>query len=205
MAGEFPVDLPRLSAETAQRVPGLADWFEKLERWHFEFKTVLRRKEEELQRVIDSSIGDLEDFQSTASSQLSVLVSQVGGLLTDLATITTSVNELVDLPDDVRAIQDSLREIIIRIERIEGVDVIQTRDIRDLQTRVELLEGGDSYEHTQNSPASTWVVMHNLGRRPNVSIVDSTGDRVHGKVVYSDLNRLEVRFNSNQAGYAECS
>jgi len=205
MAGEYPVDLPRLSPETAQRVPGLLEWFERLERWHFEFKTVLRRKEDELQQVIDSHVGPLETFANTAKGQLTVLLSQVVDLQTELGTITDAVNLLVGLPNDVREIQTSLREIIIRIERLETSDTIQARDIRNLQTRVEILELGDSYEHTQNSPVSTWVVSHNLGRRPNVSIVNSVGDRVHGKVVYSDANKLEIRFNSNLAGYAECS
>tara|TARA_B110000014_G_scaffold238111_1_gene204528 strand:- start:19 stop:738 length:720 start_codon:yes stop_codon:yes gene_type:complete len=46
----------------------------------------------------------------------------------------------------------------------------------------------------------TWVVAHNLGKIPSVTIIDGSGNRVHGNVSYTDLNNLTVTFNTAFAG-----
>ena len=57
-----------------------------------------------------------------------------------------------------------------------------------------------SYIHLQNSPASTWVVNHNLSYYPAVSVVSLTGDVVHGDVNYSGQQQITITFSAPFAG-----
>jgi hypothetical protein len=57
-----------------------------------------------------------------------------------------------------------------------------------------------SYTHVQASPASTWIVNHNLSYNPAVSIVSSSGDLVHGDVTYSGLQEITINFSAPFSG-----
>ena len=62
-----------------------------------------------------------------------------------------------------------------------------------------------SYTHTQGTPESTWVVTHNLGFNPNVTVQDSAGTIVEGEITYTTLNNLTLTFTSAFSGYAYLS
>jgi hypothetical protein len=64
---------------------------------------------------------------------------------------------------------------------------------------------GGSYAHDQSTASAIWSITHNLGYKPNVSIVDSAGSQVEGDVVYLDLNSLEVHFAFAFGGWAYLS
>jgi hypothetical protein len=59
-----------------------------------------------------------------------------------------------------------------------------------------------TYTHTQSSAASTWVIVHNLGCRPSVTIVDSGGNVQIGEVLYDSGNQVTVTFAAAFGGYA---
>jgi hypothetical protein len=58
-----------------------------------------------------------------------------------------------------------------------------------------------NYTHVQTS-SSSWVIAHNLGKIPSVTVQDGSGNRVHGDVTYTDLNNLTITFNIAFAGTA---
>ena len=47
------------------------------------------------------------------------------------------------------------------------------------------------YLFTQSIPSDTWVIEHNLGKYPNVTIIDSAGTVVEGSVRYIDENTVD--------------
>lgn len=61
------------------------------------------------------------------------------------------------------------------------------------------------YRHDQMTAAAEWQVHHNLGFRPNVSVVDSGGTNVEGEVTHVDSNTLVLTFSSPFTGFADCS
>lgn len=64
--------------------------------------------------------------------------------------------------------------------------------------------GGDdaNYVFTQASASDTWLVTHNLGKFPSVTVIDS-GDRVLiPDVIYDDLNNVRVGFAAPTSGKA---
>lgn len=64
---------------------------------------------------------------------------------------------------------------------------------------------GGTYTHNQTSPASTWIIIHNMGFFPQVTVVDSTGEQVEGEVDYIDANTVNVTFSSAFSGKAYLS
>lgn len=65
--------------------------------------------------------------------------------------------------------------------------------------------GPHEYTHVQNSAATTWNVVHGLGRHPAIMIVDSAGSVVEGDVDYVDSNNVTLTFSSAFSGKAYCS
>lgn len=62
-----------------------------------------------------------------------------------------------------------------------------------------------SYRHVQNVPASVWTVEHNLNGYLNITVIDSSGKRVFGDVVYISVNVIELRFSAAFSGEAYVS
>jgi len=59
-----------------------------------------------------------------------------------------------------------------------------------------------TFVHDQQVPATTWVITHNMGRQPSVSIVDSGGNLVIGDVQYDSVNQVTVTFSAAFGGKA---
>ena len=73
--------------------------------------------------------------------------------------------------------------------------------------RYEPKSGGSAttYTHVQSVAAATWTVAHNLGYNPSLTVVDSSGQQVHGAVTYVDTNTITVGFAGAMGGTAYCS
>ena len=62
-----------------------------------------------------------------------------------------------------------------------------------------------AYEHTQGSVSASWVITHNLGFKPNVTVVDSAGTIYEGEITYTNSNSLTVSFSQAFSGKAYLS
>lgn len=62
-----------------------------------------------------------------------------------------------------------------------------------------------SYEHMQGSASDSWTITHNLGFKPNVTVIDSAGNIVEGEIAYTNTNSLTVSFQSAFSGTAYIS
>jgi hypothetical protein len=63
--------------------------------------------------------------------------------------------------------------------------------------------GGDkNYIYSQLSPASVWTIVHNLGKHPSVTVVDSGGSWVVGDVSYPALEMVVISFGYVFSGTA---
>ena len=56
-----------------------------------------------------------------------------------------------------------------------------------------------NYSEAFTSSAS-WVINHNLGKIPSVTVIDNSGNTIHGDAAYTDLNNLTITFNTAFAG-----
>jgi hypothetical protein len=62
-----------------------------------------------------------------------------------------------------------------------------------------------AYTHTQGTSSATWVINHNLGWNPNVTVQDSAYTTVEGNVSYTNINSLTVTFSGAFSGKAYLS
>ena len=59
-----------------------------------------------------------------------------------------------------------------------------------------------TYIHTQDVPLAVWVITHNLGSFPSVTVVDNLNQVVVGDIAYNSSNTLTITFTTAFAGYA---
>lgn len=62
--------------------------------------------------------------------------------------------------------------------------------------------GDTHYMHIQSVASDTWVIDHNLGKYPSVSVVDSANDEVEGSVNHVDPMRVILVFSAPFSGKA---
>lgn len=60
------------------------------------------------------------------------------------------------------------------------------------------------YEHTQASPANVWVVNHNLGYHPIISIFETDGSVGLADAVHLSVNTAQLTFAEPTSGTARC-
>ena len=60
----------------------------------------------------------------------------------------------------------------------------------------------DYYEFTQVTPTASWVVTHNLNKRPSITVVDTGGTVVIGDYTYNSDNQTTLNFTYAFAGKA---
>lgn len=69
---------------------------------------------------------------------------------------------------------------IIELEKLNG-DVIP-------------IEFSQSFRYIQSLNSNTWTIIHNLGFKPSVTIIDLDGDVVNGDIAYNTNNQLTLTF-----------
>lgn len=62
---------------------------------------------------------------------------------------------------------------------------------------------GFSKEHLQYTPSDSWVINHNLGRKPLVQVYTLGGVKMLTEVLHVSNNQALVRFDEPHDGYAE--
>ena len=62
--------------------------------------------------------------------------------------------------------------------------------------------GDITYVHPQLSASREWQILHNLGKHPSVTVVDSANSVVVGDITYLGTEELIIRFTSEFSGKA---
>ncbi|MFT3664635.1 phage portal protein [Piscinibacter sp.] len=65
--------------------------------------------------------------------------------------------------------------------------------------------GTAAYRHVQSTASDTWTIHHNLGMRPNVTVINSAGDEVEGDSDYPNENTVVLTFGAAFSGEAYLS
>jgi hypothetical protein len=91
---------------------------------------------------------------------------------------------------------------IITIKYLGGTDIKITYNRNITQ---EDVTGDKHYVHVQGPPQNIWTVTHNLNKKPSLTVIDSSGNMVVGKLTYVNLNILTIQFASPISGEAICN
>lgn len=150
-------------------------------------------------------------------------------VLNDITTVTVEPVESIDsiavntIPEaDVVTIEDqspisnividdNQENIIVEISMVDTSAPVQSVNgmtghvLLDLQ--FEDIEQSDpvnhvKYVHTQASISSSWVINHNLGFFPNVTVLDNSNRMLETYVQYNNVNTATIIMNSAASGKA---
>lgn len=90
-------------------------------------------------------------------------------------------------------------------EAISAAALTSTDDLPEGLSNLYYTPGRVSYVHTQGVASDTWVIPHNLGFHPNLTVQDSAGTIYEGEITYTNLNSLTVTFSAAFSGTAYLS
>lgn len=100
--------------------------------------------------------------------------------------------------------EDNLSNYDIELEYVTGNGTLVLEKIYSIS-----VYGQDAtYTHRQNNAATSWVINHNLGKFPSVSIKFSSNDQIYENVgafagvEYTDKNNLTINLAAAESGYA---
>lgn len=85
---------------------------------------------------------------------------------------------------------------------LEGRDFPDQHPIDAITGLREVINKLWTFTFEQGTASDTWVIEHNLGRKPSVVIVDSADNVFYPAVQYIDLNKLVVTMNGATTGKA---
>ena len=71
-----------------------------------------------------------------------------------------------------------------------------------LVTEKAVANAVDTFIFDQAQVSDTWVVVHNLGKYPSVTVIDSAGTQFITQVEYNSKNQLTIYMNSATTGKA---
>jgi hypothetical protein len=91
------------------------------------------------------------------------------------------------------------------LQGISGAALDNTDDLTEGLTNKYFTVARVSYEHMQGAASNSWAITHNLGFKPNVTVIDSAGNIVEGEIAYTNTNSLTVSFQSAFSGNAYLS
>lgn len=66
----------------------------------------------------------------------------------------------------------------------------------------ELDLGDKTYTHVQTTAATTWNIIHNLGKTPSITIFNSANELSFGNIEYLNDNQMRVTFSAAISGKA---
>lgn len=61
---------------------------------------------------------------------------------------------------------------------------------------------GGTFTFQQSTPSTSWRIVHNMGKFPSVTVVDSAGNVYLAQVAYTDNTTLTLEFNTPLSGTA---
>lgn len=107
--------------------------------------------------------------------------------------------EVIEIEQEIDSVQ-TIEEIqtVIDSENLEVVEVSE-------QGPIGPIGPGGLGDFSQTFSASTsWVVNHNLGREPLISITTLGGAEIEVTILHTNLNQFVVYFDSPVAGKVRC-
>ena len=90
----------------------------------------------------------------------------------------------------------------LNITNLFGNGVLDLDKFYDFAVFTLSSQGAPTFVFTQNAPATTWNIQHNLGKFPSVSVINFNNVLINGEVIYIDNNNIQLNFSAAFAGKA---
>ena len=98
-----------------------------------------------------------------------------------------------------------LPDLSNRVTTLEAHEVETQQTIEEIQQEIETLDSDKHFTYRQSTASDVWVITHNLGKYPSITVVDSAGTVVVGEIILQTTEQAVIRFNSSFSGKAYCN
>lgn len=114
-------------------------------------------------------------------------------------------NEFVEMENS--SIEDLKNRVTTAEEGIiENSERITTNSIKIEELEQEIDQSADkNFVYKQQFASDTWTVVHNLGKFPSITVVDSAGTVVTGEIILQTTEQAVISFNGAFSGKAYCN
>ena len=142
------------------------------------------------------SYDSKEDFPEVGLSE--ILYRDKGSAQLYQWNEETSSYEILSSIEGLEALLDK------KVDKEEGKGLSSNDFTTELKNKLETMSStpGTIYVHNQMTSSKEWVIIHNLGHFPSVSVVDSAGTVVVGEINYIDQNTVIASFSGAFSGKA---
>ena len=120
----------------------------------------------------------------------------------DLADVTPAIDPVTTYSYATVAYVDSQLGLTASTMTFSPTTEISSTNV---QAAIQEVRSKSKYTHSQETPATTWTITHNLKFRPNVAVVDTSDTVCYGDVDYTSDNALTVTFSQSFGGKAYLS
>lgn len=111
--------------------------------------------------------------------------------------VTPDISHLAtkqELEDAVEQLEEEIAQIDINIEGSALIDVQRTENAVTIASKTFVFEQGIA--------SNVWQITHNLNKRPNITLVDSTGREFEAVRDYINNNQVVITLESATTGFA---
>ena len=158
------------------------------------------------------------DLEIAGHGQL-ILQYEVDDIIVKTLIFTTVIHKSIgdegDVPEPIEPWVDEVLDAKEAIDNMSAsasitpsssTSIVVTKTIIDDHVNFNFdfrgLGSDSNYVHTQMIPSSEWDIIHNLGKKPSVTVVDSAENTVFGEIRYIDENEVKIIFQSEFSGKA---
>jgi len=145
--------------------------------------------------VVDVTVDPVVDAEVILDETIDISV---------IAEDNTAVQELLIESSEMGLIVEELEDLDILTEEITDVVIIAAGNIGVVGPPGSPGPPGGSagatHIFTQGSPATQWVILHNLGWFPSVTVVDTGGTVIQPDVHYDSDDQVTLTFGSITTG-----
>ena len=156
-----------------------------------------------------------------------VMKVKVGDGVTDWITlqyIDRNVSDSVIFVDTIEGVTGQLYKLYVDLSKPtayiwdNGFEELESSSIDDLKRRMTQAESDitdlqqavihsadKNYVHKQSAASNEWTIVHNLGKYPSITVVDSAGTVVVGEIVLQTTEQAVISFNGAFSGKAYCN
>jgi len=145
----------------------------------------------EVGNAIQTALDAHADFSATDNNAGVVTITGSTNLTSASPSVDVDTGFFFSITDT-----ESTNEVL----KTDSSGSFKFQSFADLLT--EIGSNDKNYVHTQNEPAESWTITHSLAKYPNVTVVDSAGTVVIGKVDYNSVNQVTLTFSSSFSGSA---
>lgn len=115
-----------------------------------------------------------------------------------------TVSAFTQCPELERRINEVDERCKKNTENIGDLNDLETADKSNIVAAINdsLRHTDGNYIYEQSSAQDTWLITHNLGKMPSITVIDSGGTVVQGEYEMIDENTVKCTFSAPFAGKA---